>query len=104
MLHFTPSSVWDFAAGYSYTRATQANGITDPASYQQVSLAQYYYFSKRTSLYMMEAFQRARGMTLGPDGAGNIIDATASIGDGMNGAPSSSRSQFAAGVGIVHKF
>lgn len=104
VLHFTPSSVWDLAAGYSYTRATQANGITDPASYQQVSLAQYYYFSKRTSLYMMEAFQRARGMTLGPDGAGNIIDATASIGDGMNGAPSSSRSQFAAGVGIVHKF
>ena len=104
VLHFMPSAAWDFAAGYSYTKATRANGIDDPASYQQVSLAQYYSLSKRTSLYLMEAFQRAGGTTLGLDGAGNFINATASIGDGMNGAPSSSRSQFAAGFGIVHKF
>lgn len=104
VLHFAPTPTWEFAAGYSYTRATRANGIADPAAYQQISLAQYYSFSKRTSLYFMEAFQRANGMTLGPNGAGDIINATASIGDGMNGAPSSSRSQFAAGMGIVHKF
>jgi predicted porin len=64
VLHFTPSPVWNLAAGYSYTRATRANGITDPATYQQISLAQYYFLSKRTSLYFMEAFQRARGNTL----------------------------------------
>ena len=36
--------------------------------------------------------------------AGSIINATASIGDGFQSAPSSSPSQFAAGVGIIHRF
>jgi predicted porin len=104
VLHFAPTPSWDLDAGYSYTRATEANGIADSARYQQVSLAQYYTLSKRTSLYLMEAYQRANGKTLGTNGAGDVIDATASIGDGMNGTPSSSNNMFAAGVGIIHKF
>ncbi len=35
---------------------------------------------------------------------GGIINATASIGDGQNGTPSSSRSQVGVGVGIITKF
>jgi len=44
----------------------------------------------------------ANGQTL--DANGGVIDATATIGDGFNGTPSSSRSMFAAGAGIVHRF
>jgi hypothetical protein len=52
----------------------------------------------------MQAFQRSNGKTLGTAGAGNVIDATATIGDGFQSTPSSSNKQFAAGVGIVHRF
>jgi predicted porin len=103
-LHWKPTVTWDFATGYSYTRATRANGITSSAQYQQFNLSEYYSLSKRTGLYALQAFTRASGQTPGTNGAGNIINATATIGDGFNSAPSSSRSMFAAGVGIVHRF
>jgi predicted porin len=60
--------------------------------------------SKRTGIYMVQAYQRANGNTFSAADGGSAIKATASIGDGMNGAPSSSRSQFAAAVGVVHRF
>ncbi|MGF6606149.1 putative porin [Paraburkholderia sp. WSM4175] len=103
VLHWKPISVLDLAAGYSYTRATSSNGISSTASYNQFNLSQYYTLSKRTGLYALEAFQRAGGQTLAGNGK-TIIDATASIGDGQNGSPASSRSQVAVGVGIIHKF
>jgi predicted porin len=104
VLHFKPTPAWDLAAGYSYTRATKANGITSAAQYQQVSLAEYYSLSKRTGIYALQAFQQAHGKTLGTTGAGNIIDATATVGDGTQSMPSSTGRVFAAGVGIVHRF
>ncbi|MDR5798112.1 porin [Caballeronia sp. LZ008] len=110
VLHWKPAAAWDLAAGYSYTWASQANGISDPATYHQFNLSQYYAVSKRTGFYLLEAFQRANGRTLGtptftPTGPVNRqIDATASIGDGFQSAPSSSRSMFAAGAGIIHRF
>ncbi|WP_207855982.1 hypothetical protein, partial [Pseudomonas sp. 79_C] len=61
----------------------------------------YYSLSKRTGLYAVEAYQRANGKTLA---GGKIIDATASIGDGFNTSPSSSRSQVGVGVGLIHRF
>jgi predicted porin len=103
VLHWKPLTALDLAAGYSYTRATSSNGISNTASYNQFNLSQYYSLSKRTGLYALEAFQRANGQTLAGNGK-TIIDATASIGDGQNGSPSSSRSQIAVGVGIIHKF
>ncbi|CAE6922500.1 hypothetical protein R70199_04971 [Paraburkholderia domus] len=103
MLHFKPLSALDLAAGYSYTRATESNGISSAASYQQFNLSQYYSLSKRTGLYALEAYQRAGGQTLGTNGK-SIINATANIGDGQNSAPSSSRSQVAVGVGIITRF
>jgi predicted porin len=110
VLHWKATPAWDFAAGYSYTWASKANGINDAASYHQFNLSQYYSLSKRTGLYALEAYQRANGNTLGsptftPAGPVNRqISATATIGDGFQTAPSSSRSQFAAGVGIIHRF
>jgi predicted porin len=103
VLHWKPITALDLAAGYSYTRATSSNGISNTASYNQFNLSQYYSLSKRTGLYALEAYQRANGQTLAGNGK-TIIDATASVGDGQNGSPSSSRSQVAVGVGIIHKF
>ncbi|RDU94744.1 porin [Trinickia dinghuensis] len=105
VLHWKPTAVWDFATGYSYTRATKANGIMSSAQYQQFNLSEYYSLSKRTGLYALQAYQRANGETLAPAGNGtNIIDATATIGDGFQTTPSSSRSMFAVGAGIIHRF
>jgi predicted porin len=104
VLHYHLSGPWDVAIGYSYTRATKANGIENAATYKQVTLSQYYSLSKRTALYALESFQRSGGKTLGTAGASSIIDATPTIGDGFNGAPSSSNTQSALGVGIIHRF
>lgn len=103
-LHWKPSVVWDVAAAYSYTWATKANGVIDSAVYHQMVLSEYYSLSKRTGLYALQGFTRANGQTLGTNGKGNVITATATIGDGFNATPSSSRSMFAAIVGIVHRF
>jgi predicted porin len=104
VVHWKAAPLVDLAAGYSYTRATKANGITSSAQYQQFNLSEYYALSKRTGLYALQAYQRANGKTLGTGGASSIINATATIGDGFQSAPSSSPSQFAAGVGIIHRF
>ncbi|AEK60576.1 porin [Collimonas fungivorans] len=91
------------AAGYSYTRETAANGISNPARYQQLSLEQTYDFSKRTALYFLETYQKAYGQTLGKDGV-TAVDAVAVVGDSQNGTPSSNGKQFVAAVGIRHQF
>ena len=69
VLHWKPATLLDLAAGYSYTRATKANGITSSAQYQQFNLSEYYSLSKRTGLYALQAYQRANGKTLGTNGA-----------------------------------
>lgn len=103
VVHYGITPAASVAAGYSYTRAAKANGITDSAQYQQASLAQYYALSKSTGIYAVEAYQRSNGQTLGSNGS-TIIAATATVGDGFNSAPSSSRSQFVGGAGFIHRF
>lgn len=102
VLHWKPILPLDLGVGYAFTRATESNGIRSNAQYQQFNLSQYYALSVRTGLYALQAYQRASGQTLGT--TGRIINATADIGDGFQSTPSSSRSQFAAGVGIIHRF
>lgn len=70
---------------------------------RQVNLSEYYALLKRIGLYALQAFQRTNGNTPGAAGSGNIITVTATIGDSLQSTPSSSRSLFAAGVGIVHR-
>jgi predicted porin len=98
VLHYRPVVSWDFAAGYSYTRATQANGVQDAASYQQINLTELYNLSKRTRIYVLEAYERANGQTIN---GGKVVTATAAIGEQ---SAASSRSQFAATIGINHQF
>jgi predicted porin len=99
-----PAPAWSLASGYSYTRATKANGISSSAQYQQFNLFEQYALSKRTSIYASQAYQRANGKTLGTNGASSVINATATIGDGFQTTPSSSPSMIAVGIGIVHRF
>jgi predicted porin len=93
-------------AGYSYTQASKANGISDPARYQQISLEQTYNLSARTTLYALQAYQHARGKSLIATGAGgtSIADAVAVVGDSQNTTPSSGPSQFVGMVGLRHAF
>jgi len=105
VVHWRPLTALDLAAGYSYTRATKASRISSPASYSQFNLVQYYSLSKRTGLYAAEAYQRAGGQTLLASATStSIVNATASIGDGQNSTPSSSRSQVGIGVGMITRF
>ncbi|RAR48265.1 putative porin [Paraburkholderia unamae] len=102
--HWHAGPALDVGGGYSYTWTSKANGIENPAQYHQVSLAESYALSKRTTLYFLQAWQRASGQTLGTAGAGDVINATATIGDGFQSAPASGRTQIAAGMGIAHRF
>jgi predicted porin len=99
---FTPA--FDVAGAFSYTMASEANGITSAARYQQYSLKEAYHLSKRTTLYALQAYQRANGDTLGAKGAGNIIDATPAVGDSQNATPSSTNAQFVGMLGIAITF
>jgi predicted porin len=99
---FTPA--FDIGGGFAYTMASQANGITSAAHYQQYSMKQAYHLSKRTTLYAVEAYQRASGQTLGSKGAGNIVEATPAVGDSQNSTPSSTNAQFVGMFGIALLF
>jgi predicted porin len=98
------TSTLDVAAGYSYTHASASNGISDAARYHQVSFKEQYHLSKRTTLYVLQAYQHASGKTLGINGIGNVVNAVASVGDSQNSTPSSGTSQFVGMVGLSHTF
>jgi len=109
VLHYKPLDDLDLAGGYSFTRAAKANGITDAAQYQQVTISQYYTLSKRTGLYALQAYQRANGNTLGTPSFGTAaptpqIAATAAMGDAFQSTPSSSRGMVAVVFGVIHHF
>nr|WP_224788590.1 porin [Pandoraea terrae] len=96
--------VFDVGAGYSYTTASRANGISDSARYHQFSLREYYHLSKRTTLYALQAYQHANGQTLGKNGAGNIVAASPAVGDSQNLTGSSTSGQFVGMVGMAVVF
>lgn len=99
---FTPA--FDVAGGFAYTMASKANGIASAARYQQYSLKEAYHLSKRTTLYSVQAYQRANGQTLGADGAGDIVNAAPSVGDSQDSTPSSTHAQFVAMAGVAVAF
>jgi len=94
---------WMFGAGVTYTRATAANGVDDPASHLQFSLQQAYWLSRRTVVYLLEATQRAHGRTLAADGVSQI-DAGAVIGISQTGLVADSRRQSMVTLGLRHAF
>ncbi|MEC5406569.1 porin [Paraburkholderia sp. MPAMCS5] len=104
VVHWAVTPALQVGAGYSYTWASKANGINDAARYHELTLAQSYSLSKRTSIYALEGYTHASGKTLGTAGATSIIDATATVGDGYNAAPSSTANQFVFSTGLVVRF
>jgi predicted porin len=103
VVKYTFSPAFDVAGGYSYTRASSANNISDPAKYHQVSLKEAYHLSKRTTIYALQAWQHASGQTLAAGGAG-IIDARPDVGDLNNSTPSSTANQVAVMLGLAFSF
>jgi predicted porin len=102
MYRFTPD--FSVAGAFAYTVASKANGVSSAARYQQYSLKEAYSLSKRTTIYAVQGYQRANGQTLGVRGAGNVVDATATVGDSQNGTPSATNSQFVGMIGITAVF
>jgi predicted porin len=104
VLAYKPTPLIGLAGGYSYTRASAANGIHDSAKYHQFSLEETYQLSKRTTLYALQAYQHALGNTLAAGGAGHIVAAVAAVGDSQSSTPSSDGTAFVGMVGIRHAF
>jgi predicted porin len=97
------STPWLLGAGYTYTQANTANGITDGARYRQFALQQAYWFTKRTSVYLLEAVQRASGQTLAANGK-TIIGADAVIGTSQGGLVGDGGHQTMFSLGLRHSF
>jgi predicted porin len=85
-------------AAYDYTRGAEINGASR-AQYHQGSAGVDYFLSKRTDVYLIGVYQHALGNTLNQAGA--TVAATAGI-NGLTG--STTNNQFAARIGIRHKF
>ncbi|RAR54552.1 putative porin [Paraburkholderia unamae] len=88
--------------GWNYTRGTSIDGIASRPYYEAFTVSSNYNLSKRTMLYAAASYQASGGKTL--DAYGNIVTATASIGDSATGFSSGSTSQFLARMGIRHLF
>lgn len=101
-IKYSVTPAWNVGAGYSFTRGPSVKGSVSSPQYQQVNLSSYYFLSKRTSLYILGGYQHAKGSTL--DAYGNVVNATASIGDSANGFSSGSDNQLLVRVGIVSTF
>ncbi|MET0267075.1 MAG: porin [Duganella sp.] len=97
------ASPWLLGAGFTYTQANKANGISDGARHRQFSLQQAYWISKRTSVYLLEATQRATGQTLAADGVSRI-DADAVVGVSQAGLVGAGRHQSLIALGLRHAF
>jgi predicted porin len=89
------------AAAYSYTRGGSIAGSSPPI-YNQWDISSFYSLSKRTVLYGLVGYQHARGATL--DAYGNIVAATASVGDTANGMSSEGPNQAVVRIGLHHAF
>ncbi len=104
VLHWQPTPAASFAVGYNFVKAARANGMSDAANYHQLTTSEVYLLSKRTTLFAVQTVQVAHGKTLSTSGAGDIVNATASIGDGFNSTPSSTPRQVGMTIGIAHSF
>lgn len=91
-----------FAGSLTYTLGQAVADGTSRPRYQNVGLATFYNLSKRSGLYLYGGYQHASGSTV--DAYGNVVAATASVGDSANGLSSGTRSQALFKVGLFSKF
>ncbi|VVD98566.1 porin [Pandoraea iniqua] len=100
MYRFT--NAFRLGGGYSFTNVNAPAAYASGAKYHQFNLAAFYNLSKRTELYALVGYQKASGATL--DAFGNVIDATASVGDAANGMSSATNTQTIVRLGVSHVF
>lgn len=100
MYRFT--NAFRLGGGYSFTMVNAPAGTDSGARYHQFNVAAFYALSKRTELYALVGYQKASGNTL--DAYGNVIAATASVGDAGNGISSASNTQTIVRIGMSHAF
>lgn len=91
----TPTEL--LALGYVYTRSSGGSSAT----YNTVSAGSEYSLSKQTILYATVAYSHASGTTFSSDGS-TVVPAGGTVGDLTSS--SSTPTQIAAMMGIVHKF
>lgn len=101
LLQYRFNPVVDMSGELTYETATKANGITNPADYEQISFRETVHLSKRTMLYFLQGYTHATGETLGSGGESDVIAAGPVVGDGMNLLPSTTRNQFMAMFGMA---
>jgi predicted porin len=89
-------------AGYTYTRSSGFDDAGDRAQYHDVTFGLSCDLSKRTTIYALAGYQKAIGKNL--DSLGNVVDATASVGDKGIGHSAAIGSQSNVRVGIRHRF
>jgi predicted porin len=91
----TPAEL--LAIGYTYTKSSGAASAT----YNSVAASSQYSVSSRTTLYATAGYTHASGSTFSSDGTA-IVPAGGTVGDLTSS--SSTRSQVALMVGVLHKF
>jgi predicted porin len=91
----TPAEL--LAVGYTYTKSSGASSAT----YNSVAASSQYSLSKRTTLYATAGYTHASGTTFSGDGT-TIVPAEGAVGDLTSS--SSTPTQVAVMIGVVHKF
>jgi predicted porin len=91
----TPAAL--LAIGYTYMKSSGASSAT----YNSIAASSQYFLSKRTTLYATTGYTHASGTTFSSDGTA-IVPAGGAVGDLTSS--SSTPSQVAVMVGIVHRF
>ncbi|WP_250465524.1 porin [Caballeronia sp. GAFFF2] len=86
----------------AYTRGQPVTSTAERAQYENIAGNALYLLSKRTGLYLIVAYQHAKGQMM--DAYGNVIGATSSIGDSANGNSSGSGNQFMVRAGFETHF
>jgi predicted porin len=103
VVSYQVTPAFTLASAYTYTRGSAVSDNVSSPRYNQISVAAFEALSKRTILFLVGGYQHASGETL--DAFGNVVSATASVGDASNGGGSSaSNSQIVVRAGIRHYF
>jgi predicted porin len=89
-------------ASLTYTTGQQVADDASRPHYLSGALVGFYNLSKRTGFYVYGGYQHASGSTV--DAYGNVVDATASLGDSANGASSAARNQVMVKLGMFNRF
>lgn len=81
---------------------TPAGTASERAQYGTVNLSAFYNLSKRTAFYVYAGYNHAKGDTY--NSLGQVVAATANLGDAGNGQSSAGRNQTIVRIGMYNKF